>query len=79
MHVVVNESRGQVSTKVTVHGSGFQNGTVVTGNGSPVATTFLDPNTLQAIIPSLTAGSVQITVSNPAGETYSLDNAFTVQ
>ena len=72
-------SAGPAGIKVTVHGSGFQNGTVLTGNGSAVTTTFVDPNTLQAIIPSLTAGSVQITVSNPAGETYSLDNAFTVQ
>ena len=72
-------SAGPAGTKVTVHGSGFQNGTVVTGNGSQVATTFVDPNTLQAIIPSLIAGSVQITVSNPAGATYPLDNAFTVQ
>ena len=72
-------SAGPAGTSVTIRGSGFQQTTSVSANGSAATTTFVDQNTLQAIMPNITAGSVQITVTNPAGGTYSLDNAFTVQ
>jgi hypothetical protein len=39
--------------------------------------TFKDANTLLAVTPSLTPGSQQITITNPDGESVSLDAAFT--
>lgn len=75
----VKPATGPVGTKVTIHGSGFQQTTSVSANGSAATATFVDANTLQATIPSIAAGPVQITVANPAGGTYSLDNAFTAQ
>jgi IPT/TIG domain-containing protein len=75
----ISPSTGPAGTDVTIYGSGFRQGTTVTANGSAATATFVDPNTLQATIPSVTAGSVQIIVTNPGGVAYSLDNAFTVQ
>lgn len=65
-------------TTITVLGSGFQTGTSVSANGSPASSTFVNANTLQVVVPALGAGPVQITTTNSTGETYSLDNAFTV-
>ncbi|MGB9071866.1 MAG: IPT/TIG domain-containing protein [Terriglobales bacterium] len=72
-------SAGPVGTNTTIHGSGFRQTTSVTANGSAATATFVDPNTLQMIVPSGASGSVQITVTNPSSRSYSLDNAFTVQ
>jgi hypothetical protein len=72
-------SAGPAGTSVTIRGSGFQQGASVSANGTAATATFVDQNTLQATMPNLAAGSVQITVTNPAGATYSLDNAFTIQ
>lgn len=68
-----------VGTNITISGSGFQSGAVVTANGVSASTSFVDANTLQVLVPSLAAGPVQLIVTKPSGETYSLDNAFTVQ
>jgi hypothetical protein len=70
---------GSAGTTVTVRGSGFQATTAVTVGGTAAASTLVDANTLQIVIPEVSAGPVQITVSSPSGESYSLDNAFTVQ
>jgi IPT/TIG domain len=75
----VTPASGPAGTKVTILGSGFQSGTAVTANGIPAATTFVSASTLQVVVPSVAAGSTQITVTNPVGETYSLDNAFTTK
>jgi hypothetical protein len=53
--------------------------TTVTVGGTAATSTFVNANTLQVVIPSVSAGPVQIAVSNPSGNSYSLDNAFTVQ
>jgi len=60
-------SVGPAGASVTIHGSGFQGTTSVTANGSAVPATFVDANTLQATMPSSTASSVQITVTNATG------------
>jgi hypothetical protein len=70
---------GSAGTTVTLSGSGFQVATTVTVGGTAATSTFVNANTLQVVIPSVSAGPVQIAVSNPSGNSYSLDNAFTVQ
>lgn len=74
----VSPKSASSGTTITVLGSGFQAGTSVIANGSPAGSTFVNANTLQVVIPALSAGPVQITVANSTGETYSLDNALTV-
>jgi IPT/TIG domain-containing protein len=71
---VVSAAGGAI---VTIRGSGFVNATGVTIGGKSATVTFKDVNTLSVIIPVLAAGSQQITLTNPDGETVSLDAALT--
>jgi hypothetical protein len=66
-------------TTLTIRGSGFQSGTKVTIGGKSASANFQDINTLTVVMPSLSSGAQQIAVTNPDGETYSLDAAFTAQ
>lgn len=63
-------------TQITLSGSGFQNGTTVTIGGKTAAGTFKDMNTLIVLTPALPSGAQRVTVTNPDGETVSLDAAF---
>src|SRR5712691_300742 len=62
---------------LTIRGSGFQSGATVAINGKTASVTFKDASTLSAVVPSLTPGAQQITITNPDGETVSLDASFT--
>lgn len=65
-------------TAVTLRGSGFAAGTkLAIGGKSSVSVTFKDMNTLSFTTPALSAGAQQIVLTNPNGETVSLDAAFT--
>ena len=61
---------------LTIRGSGFQSAAALTINGKPASVTFKDSNTLLVATPALTPGTQQITITNPDGETISLDAAF---
>jgi DNA-binding beta-propeller fold protein YncE len=73
----VNPGTGTQGTNVVLRGSGFQSGAVATFGAIQISTTFVDPNTLNAIVPSLPPGPVRVSVTNPDGRQYSLDNAYT--
>jgi hypothetical protein len=66
-------------TSVTLRGSGFLAGTTATLGGKTVAVTYVDANTLTLTTPATTAGPQQLVLTNPDGETTSLDAAFTSQ
>jgi hypothetical protein len=59
-----------------IRGSGFQSATTLTINGKPSTVTFKDSNTLLVVTPALIPGPQQITLTNPDGETVSLDAAL---
>src|SRR6267378_1785141 len=61
---------------LTIRGSGFQSATTLTVNGKAASVTFKDSNTLLVATPALTPGPQQVIVTNPDGETISLDAAF---
>ena len=61
---------------LTVRGSGFANGVGTTINGIAAAVTFKDVNTLSVMVPALTAGPQRITITNPDGESVSLNAAI---
>lgn len=63
-------------TTLTIRGSGFQSGATVQFNGKAASVTFKDKNTLTVTTPALTAGPQQITITNPDGQSYTLDAAF---
>lgn len=74
-------SSGSVAggTAVSVRGSGFQSGLTATLGGKSVAATVQDMNTLILTTPALSAGSQQLVLTNPDGESVSLDAAFLAQ
>lgn len=61
-----------------IRGSGFQSGTTVSFNGKNATVSFKDVNTLSVVTPTLTAGPQQIVITNPDGQTISLDAAISV-
>jgi hypothetical protein len=65
-------------TTLTIRGSGFQAATTVSINGRTAAVSFKDINTFSVLAPSLTPGPQQIVITNPDGETTSMDAAITV-
>jgi hypothetical protein len=75
----VTPSSGATGTQIKLRGSGFQNGASVSFGAAQAAVTYVDANTLTAVVPSLPSGNVRVTVTNPGGATYSFDAAFTVQ
>ena len=67
------------SSLITVRGSGFQAGTTVTIGGKTASAAYVDANTLEVTAPANASGAAQVTVRNPDGETYSLDDALLYQ
>jgi hypothetical protein len=61
-------------TTIRLRGRGFQGGTKITLGGKAVAVTFKDMNTLTFASPAVLQ---QLVVTNPDGESTSLDAAFT--
>ena len=66
-------------TSVTLRGSGFVPGTRVTIAGKPATATYKDMNTLQLVMPAVTAGAQRIALTNPDGESVGLDAAYLAQ
>jgi IPT/TIG domain len=66
-------------TSLTIRGSGIQSGTTATLGGKTLAAVFKDKNTLTFTTPALTTGAQQLVLTNPDGESVSLDAAFVAQ
>jgi IPT/TIG domain len=62
---------------LTIRGSGLQSGATVAINGKSASATFKDMNTLAVTTPPLSPGPQQIVITNPDGNSYSLDAALT--
>jgi hypothetical protein len=63
-------------TSITIRGSGFQSGIQGMIGGKPATLTFKDMDTVTLVTPAVSAGSQQIVLTNPDGETVSMDAAF---
>jgi len=61
---------------LTIRGSGFQNGASASIGGKSTAVTFVDMNTIKITTPALSAGAQRVIITNPDGESTSLDAAF---
>jgi hypothetical protein len=66
-------------TVITLRGSGFQSSTTATLGGNPSTLTFKDMNTFSLTTPAMTAGPQRLVLTNPDGESISLDAAFLAQ
>jgi hypothetical protein len=62
---------------LTIRGSGFINGVMVAIGGKSATVTFKDMNTLTIVTPAVSPGAHRVTITNPDGETVSLDAAYT--
>ncbi|HSY65923.1 MAG TPA: IPT/TIG domain-containing protein [Terriglobales bacterium] len=74
----VNPASGASGATVTIRGSGFQTAATVLFDTSSATTTFVDGMTLKATVPNVSSGPVRVTVTNPGGQQYFFDAAFTV-
>ena len=61
-----------------MRGSGFTSGAVASFGGLQAATTFVDENTLTAVLPALPPGWQDATVSNSNGDSYTARSFFQV-
>ena len=75
----ISPTLASTGTTIFIRGSGFVAGTVVTLNGQMATATFVDSDTLNVKVPSLPSGPVHVVLTNPDGQTYTLDDPFTVQ
>lgn len=75
----VNPAMASPGTQVTLRGSGFLAGTTLTFATSQVTPTYVDQNTMTAIVPSLAPGLVRITATNPNGSSYTYDAFLAIQ
>ena len=66
-------------TSVTIRGSGFQSGTKAWLGDKALTVIFKDNNTLTFTTPALSSGPQQLVVTNPDGESVSLDAVFVAQ
>ncbi len=66
-------------TSLTLRGSGFSPATTATVSGQPASVNVTDENTLRLTLPSLAPGPHDITLQLPDGNTYTLENAITLQ
>ena len=64
-------------TQITIRGSGFASGAMVTIGGKSATVTFKDMNTLTIVTPALSTGAQRVAITNPDGTAVSWDAAFT--
>jgi hypothetical protein len=66
-------------TLISLRGSGFKSGITATLGGKSTTVSLTDMNTLVLTTPALSAGPQQLVLTNPDGESVSLDAAFVAQ
>ncbi len=75
----VNPSDATPGTALTIRGNGFVAGTTATIAGRSASCTLVDGQTLQCTLPKVNAGMAPMTLSNPDGQTYSLEAGVDVK
>jgi hypothetical protein len=74
----VAPSSSAAGTEISVRGSGFQSGMTATVNGVSALVVVVDSQTAKVTIPAVSSGVAKLTLTNPDGQTYSLEAAFRV-
>jgi hypothetical protein len=64
---------------LTIRGSGFVAGTAATIAGKSTSCTLMDSQTLQCTLPDANTGLAPMTLTNPDGQTYSLEAAIDIE
>jgi len=74
----VSPAEAPPGASITIRGNGFVAGTTATIAGKSASCTLVDEQTLQCMVPNVSAGLAPMTLSNPDGKTYSLEAAISV-
>jgi hypothetical protein len=75
----LSQASASSGAQIVVRGSGFENGISATVGGAPATVSYGDVSTLTLTVPPVNPGLQDITLTNPNGTTYTLENALTVQ
>lgn len=75
----VDPAAGSISggTSLTITGANFQDGATVTIGGEDAAAVFVDATSLTATSPAGEEGSVDVVVTNPDGQSVTIENGYT--
>ena len=65
-------------TQITLRGSGFTSGTAAKVGGQVAVVNLVDEETLTITVPTLGSGPADILLTNPSGETYTLQSALLI-
>ena len=76
--MLVTPTSGPVGTAISIGGNGFVSGATVTVGGVTSTSSVVTSTIITAIVPTLSAGTYDIKVTNPDGGYGTLSNAFTV-
>jgi acid phosphatase len=74
----VNPSSGPVAggTSVTISGTGFGTGATVSFGGTNASATVAGSTTINAVAPSHSSGPVNVVITNPGGQSDTLNNGY---
>jgi hypothetical protein len=75
----LSTNNASAGSQVQVRGSGFASGISVKVGGMSATATFTDENTLTFTVPTVSSGSQDLTLNNPGGDSYTLQNAILIQ
>ena len=75
----VSPANASVGGMIQLRGSGFVGGITATIGGKAAICSVVNSETLSCTVPNLVAGATAISLTNPDGQTYSLENALVVQ
>jgi WD40 repeat protein len=75
----VSPTAATPGTSLSIRGDGFVAGTTATIGGVSATCTMVDDQTLNCVVPNVNAGLAPMTLSNPDGQTYSLEAAVNIQ
>ena len=75
----LSPNTGPDGTQTLINGSNFASGAVVSFGGTQASSVqFVNTNQLSVVVPSISAGAVDVTVNDPGGATTTLSSGFTV-
>jgi len=75
----VSPAAAPPGASLTVRGDGFVTGTTAKIGGQSASCTMMDAHTLQCAVPNVNTGLQPMTLTNPDGQTYSLEASVNVQ
>jgi len=74
-----SQTSASAGTQIEIRGSGFESGILATVGGVSASLLYVDSETINLTLPVASAGPEDLTLTNPDGTSYTLQNAITIQ